>query len=95
MSLMYFSFLNVKKLTNLDLSFNELETIKNGVFNGLTTVAKLNLENNYIQLIEPGSFIYLTALKEEFLYIMYVKLLIYNKSIFILDITPKEYFNEF
>ena len=55
-------FVGIKKLTNLDLSSNELSTIPDGLFSDMENLVKLNLERNNIAFIGITGFSGLTSL---------------------------------
>lgn len=50
------SFHLLYKLKYLDLSFNKIDKLRLGVFDGSKTVVHLNLSNNYLSVLELGIF---------------------------------------
>ena len=47
---------NIPNLTYLDLSFNQIKTLKNGTFNGLNKLTHLYLRGNDIETVDSGVF---------------------------------------
>ncbi|XP_064597446.1 leucine-rich repeat-containing protein 15-like [Liolophura sinensis] len=58
------AFVHVKKLTHLDLSFNELHQITSNMFQGLTKLYELRIQGNLITNIDTDAFSDLTDLHE-------------------------------
>eukprot|EP01138_Halocafeteria_seosinensis_P009975 gb/GECG01010187.1/.p1 GENE.gb/GECG01010187.1/~~gb/GECG01010187.1/.p1 ORF type:complete len:1262 (+),score=152.44 gb/GECG01010187.1/:1-3786(+) len=57
------SFASLERMTSLDLSHNQLSAIPKGVFSeAVATLETLYLNNNYIDQIEVGAFMYLNNL---------------------------------
>ena len=59
-----FDGLNFSRVGSITLSFNHIETLEPGTFDGVTGLELLNLENNHIKAFENGFFDNLTGLEQ-------------------------------